>query len=232
MKSVNTAFSFPDIDDDGWKFISVMVVLTVVFALVWLPLGGVLLVLDIWCFLSFRNPQRITPVLSGAVIAPADGVIISINKEKGPDCVGLQNKTFHRVRIYSGLFDVHLNRMPIKAKVLNTFHYEGKKFTANFKQTDIGNEQFAVALRYSEGYDFALCQTAVFCSRRIVNKLKKGEEYQAGQRIGSIRFGGYTDIFLPEKVCPLVCVGQTMIAGETVIADTKSDAPRIEGEIR
>ena len=232
MKSVSTAFSFPDIDDDGWKFVSIMTVLTVIFALVWLPLGGVLFVLDIWCFLSFRNPQRVTPVLSGAVIAPADGMIISINKEKGPDCVGLQNKTFHKIRIYSGPFDVHLNRMPIKAKVLDTFYYEGKKFAGNFKQNDIDNEQFVMALRHSDGYDFALRQTAVLCNRRIVNKLKKGDEYLAGQRIGAVRFGGYTDIFLPEKVCPLVCVGQTMIAGETVIADTKSDAPRIEGEIR
>ena len=99
MKSVSTAFSFPDIDDDGWKFVSIMTVLTVIFALVWLPLGGVLFVLDIWCFLSFRNPQRVTPVLSGAVIAPADGMIISINKEKGPDCVGLQNKTFHKIHL-------------------------------------------------------------------------------------------------------------------------------------
>lgn len=232
MKSVNTAFQIPDINEDGWKFVSVLMVLAVLTALIWLPLGLVFLLLNVWCFLSFRNPNRITPVLSGAVVAPADGVIIAISKENGPDCVGLQNKNFHKIRIYSNPFAVHVNRMPIKSKISNIFYDCGKNFSGSFKVDNIGNENFVVAFRHSEGYDFALRQIAVLCSRRIVNKIKKGEEYLAGQRIGSIRFGGYVDVFLPEKVCPLVCVGQTLIAGETVIADIKSDAPRIEGEIR
>ena len=232
MKSVNTAFHIPDIDDDGWKFVSVMAVLTVVMALIWLPLGVAFLLLDIWCFLSFRNPDRVTPILSSVVVAPADGTIVAIIKEKGPDCLGLQNKKFHKIRIYSGWSDVHINRMPIKAKVGNVFYDCGKKFSGSFDVNNIGNEKFAAALKHSDGYDFALQQTAVLCSKRTVNKLKKGDEYLTGQRIGSIRFGGYVDIFLPEKVCPQVCVGQTVIAGETVIADIKSDAPRLEGEIR
>lgn len=232
MKSVNTAFQIPDINEDGWKFVSAMVVFTVLAALIWLPLGAIFLVLSIWCFLSFRDPKRVTPLLSGAVVAPADGIIISIGKEKGPDCVGLQNKTFHKIRIYSNPFTVHINRMPIKAKTVNTFYDCGKKFSGSFKVDDLGNENFVAAFKHNEGYDFALRQIAVFCSRRIINKIKKSEEFITGQRIGSIRFGGYIDVFLPEKVCPLVCTGQTMIAGETVIADIKSDAPRIEGEIR
>ena len=209
-----------------------MALLTVVMALIWLPLGVAFLLLDIWCFLSFRNPDRITPILSSVVVAPADGTIVAIIKEKGPDCLGLQNKKFHKIRIYSGWSDVHINRMPIKAKVGNVFYDCGKKFSGSFDVNNIGNEKFAAALKHSDGYDFALQQTAVLCSQRTVIKLKKGDEYLTGQRIGSIRFGGYVDIFLPEKVCPQVCVGQTVIAGETVIADIKSDAPRLEGEIR
>lgn len=232
MKSVDAAFKVPDIDEDGWKFLSVMAIFTILAALVWLPLGGIFLLFDIWLFLSFRNPQRVTPVLSGAVIAPADGIIISINKEKGPDCVGLQNKTFHKIRIRTGIFNVHINRMPIKAKVVNTFYDNGKKVTGSLDVNNIGNEKCVLALKHSEGYDFGLQQIAVLCSKRIVNRLKKGDEYTAGQRIGSIRFGGYVDIFLPEKVCPCVCVGQTTVAGETIVADIKSDAPRLEGEIR
>ncbi|MBR1600759.1 MAG: phosphatidylserine decarboxylase [Alphaproteobacteria bacterium] len=232
MKSVNTTFHIPDIDDDGWKFVSVMAIITVVAALIWLPLGIVFLLLDIWCFLCFRNPDRVTPVLSSLVVAPADGTVVSISKEKGPDCIGLQNKKFHKIRIYSGCFDVHINRMPIKAKVGSVFYDCGKNFSGSFEVNNIGNETFAAVLKHSEGFDFALKQTAVLCSKRIVSKLEKGNECLTGQRIGLIRFGGYVDVFLPEKVCPQVCVGQTMVAGETVIADIKSDAPRLEGEIR
>lgn len=231
MKSVNTAY-IPDINEDGWKFVSVMVVLTIIFSLIWLPLGGIFFALDFLCFLSFRNPNRVTPVLSSVVVAPADGKIIAICKEKGPDCVGLQNKTFHKIRIYSGLCNAHINRMPIKAKIGNIFYDSGKNFSGSFDVNNIENEKVVFAFKHNEGFDFALQQTAVLCSKRIICDAKKGQEYLTGQRIGSIRFGGYIDVFLPEKVCPLVCVGQTMIAGETIIADIKSDAPRLEGEVR
>lgn len=232
MKSVNTAFCIPEINEDGWKFISIMVVLTIIFALVWLPLGILFFVLDILCFLSFKNPDRVSPVLSGAVLAPADGKVVAISKEKGPDCVGLQNKTFHKISIFSSVSDVHVVRMPIKARIGNIFYDCGKGFSGSFDVNNLSNEKMVFSFKHSEGLEFALQQVAVLCSKRIVSKIKKGEEYLAGQRMGSVRFGGYIDVFLPEKVCPQVCVGQTMIAGETIIADIKSDAPRLEGEIR
>ena len=232
MKSVGTAFCIPDINEDGWKFVSIMVVFTIIFSLIWLPLGALFFVLDFLCFMSFRNPNRVTPVLSSAIVAPVDGKIIAICKEKGPNCIGLQNKTFHKIRIYSGLCSTHICRMPIKAKIGNIFYDCGKIFSGSFNVNNIENERFVFSFRHSEGFDFALQQTSVLCSKRIICNIKKGREYLAGQRIGSIRFGGYVDIFLPEKVCPSVCVGQTMIAGETIIADIKSDAPRLEGEIR
>ena len=102
----------------------------------------------------------------------------------------------------------------------------------NFQKDNIGNERMLICLRHSEGKEIALQQTAVFCNKRIKDKVKYAQEFNAGERFGFMRFGGYTDIFLPEKTEPQVCVGQTMIAGETIMADIKSDAPRIEGEIR
>ncbi|MBQ4400508.1 MAG: hypothetical protein II830_04360, partial [Alphaproteobacteria bacterium] len=145
MKSVNTAFCIPDINEDGWKFVSVMVLLTIIFALIWLPLGAVFFVLDVFCFLSFRNPERVTPVLSSVVVAPADGKIVAISKEKGPDCIGLQSKTFHKIRIYSGLCDTHIIRMPIKAKVGNVFYDSGKKYSGSFDVNNMGNEKYVFA---------------------------------------------------------------------------------------
>lgn len=235
MKSVDTSFQhyfFPNINEDGWKFISTMAAISLVLALLWLPLGCISFLVTIGCFYSFRDPVRVTPVLSGAVIAPADGYVVAISKEKGPDALGLQNKKFTKVSIFNSPFDVHINRIPIKSKVNKTFYDNGKNFTGSVDKNDLGNERFLFSLKQSEGFEFALQQTAVFCNRRIKNNLKKGDEFAAGQRFGFIRFGGYTDIYLPEKVEPQVCIGQKMIAGETIMADVKSDAPRIEGEIR
>lgn len=226
------SFIFPNINEDGWKFVSTAALISIVFALIWFPLGCLSFVLTIWCFYCFRDKPRVTPVLSGAVIAPADGYIVSINKEKGPDALGLQNKNFTRISIYSSLFDQHINRIPIKSKVYKTFYDAGKNFTGNFQKDNIGNERMLICLRHSEGKEIALQQTAVFCNKRIKDKVKYAQEFNAGERFGFMRFGGYTDIFLPEKTEPQVCVGQRMIAGETIMADIKSDAPRIEGEIR
>ena len=235
MKSVKTSFHgylFPNINEDGWKFVSVMALISIVFTLLWFPLGCFFFILTILCFYCFRDTPRVTPVLSGAVVSPADGFIVSISKEKGPDALGLQNKTFNRITIYSSLFDQHINRIPLKSKVHRTFYDEGKKYTGKFDKNNMGNERMLIALRHSEGVELLLQQTAVFCNKRIKDKVSLGKEFNAGERFGFIRFGGYTDLFLPDKIEPQVCVGQKMIAGETVMADIKSDAPRIEGEIR
>ena len=235
MKSVDTSlhqYFFPNINEDGWKFISIMAAISVILTLIWLPLGIISFLLTIWCFYCFRDPNRVTPVLSGAVIAPADGFVVSINKEKGPDALGLQNKNFTRLCIYVSVFDAPIQRIPIKSTVRKIFYDGGKNFSGSFEKNNLGNETMLFSLRHSEGLDFAMKQTATFCSKRIVDKIKVGDEFNAGQKFGFIRFGGYVDLFLPEKVEPQICVGQTMIAGETIIADIKSDAPRIEGEIR
>ena len=99
-------------------------------------------------------------------------------------------------------------------------------------KNNIGNERLIFSLRSGDGFDFILQMSAVFCNKRIITKIASGNEFKAGNRFGFIRFGGYTDIYLPDKIEPLVCVGQKMIAGETIIADIASDAPRMEGEIR
>lgn len=235
MKPIKTSILhnlLPNINEDGWKFVSVFALISIVLTLIWFPLGCLSFIITIWCFYCFRDVPRVTPVLSGAVIAPADGYILSINREKGPDALGLQNKNFTRISIYSGLFDQHINRIPIKSKVHKIFFDEGKKFTGNFNRECMNNERMLITLRHSEGAEFVIQQTAVFCNKRIIDKVKFANEFNAGERFGFIRFGGYTDIFLPDKVEPQVCVGQRMIAGETIMADIKSDAPRIEGEIR
>jgi len=235
MKSVNTSLQhdiFPNINEDGWKFVSLSAVLTFAAALICFPLGCLFFILSLWCFYSFRDKNRVTPVLSGAVIAPTDGYVISIAKEKGPDILGLDKKNFTRISIYSGFFDAHISRIPIKSTVAKIFYSSGKMFTANFNKNDFRNESLLIALKGCDGLNFVIRQTATFCGGRLLTKIKKGDELLAGQRFGSTRFCAYTDILLPEKTEPQICTGQYLIGGETIIADTKSDAPRLEGEIR
>ena len=235
MKSVDFSIQhriFPNIYDDGWKFIVCVVVISLVLAMIWLPLGTIAFVFTLLCFYNFRDPDRVTTILSSAVVAPADGYVVAISKEKGPDAFGLQNKNFTRITIYSSIFDAHVNRIPIKGKINKIFYSAGKVFTGNLDKSCIGNEKMMFSLKNSEGLDFVLQQSAVFCNKRIITNIKSGDEFLAGNRFGFIRFGGYTDILLPDKVQPIVCLGQYMIAGETIIADIVSDAPRLEGEIR
>lgn len=235
MKSVDTSlqhYLFPNINYDGWKFICASVLCTLIAALLWWPLVYVFSALTILCFYAFRDPDRITPIRSGAIIAPADGIVISISKEKGLDSLGLQNKNFTKICLYSSIFDVNVCRMPISARISKIFYDKGKSFSGKTNKNALTNERLAIALRQNDGFDLILQQTAVICNHRIISKIKNGDELSAGQRLGFIRFGGYTELFLPDKTEPQVCLGQKLIAGETIVADLKSDAPRLEGEIR
>ncbi len=235
MKSVDTSlhnYFFPNINEDGWKFVSVLALLTLILALIWFPLGCFSFLLTVWCFYSFRDPIRVTPVLSGAVVAPADGYVVAITKDKGPSALGLDNKKFNKISIYISPFAVNICRMPVKGVVSKTFYDNGKTFSGSADKNYIGNEKFLISLKHSNNIELVLQQTSLICNHRIVNNVKKGDEFLAGQRFGFIRFGSYVDLYLPEKTEPQVCVGQYLIGGETIVADVKSDAPRMEGEIR
>jgi phosphatidylserine decarboxylase len=242
MKSVDISlqrYLFPNINEDGWKFISILTLLAVALATICLPCGLLVMALTVWCFYTFRDPARVTPIWSDAVVAPADGIIVSITREKGPDALGLGNKTFTRICIFTSLFDVQINRMPIRGKIIKTFYDAGKPFSGSFNKNDLNVERAMFVLRNPNKLDFAVQQTAVFCGKRIVNRYvtntydENNDEFLAGQRFGFVRGGYcYVDLFLPDKIEPMVCVGQKMVAGETIITDIKSDAPRIEGEIR
>ena len=144
----------------------------------------------------------------------------------------MQNKNFTKICIYNGPFDAHYCRTPVRSRVFKTFYDSGKSFTGSLDKNNIGNERLVISLKHSDGLDFVLQQTVVFCNKRIVQQLKNGDELSAGQRLGFLRFGGFVEIYLPDKIQPIVCVGQKMVAGETIIANIKSDAPRMEGEIR
>lgn len=235
MKNVNISlqrYIFPNINNEGWRFISIFAGATALLAIIWLPLGIIGLVLTIWCYYFFRDPDRITPQIKDVVVSPADGIVQMITRVAGPEELGLNNKTFNRISIFMSVFNVHVNRAPASGKILKLAYIKGKFFNATLDKASKDNERQLLAMRTESGKEIAFVQIAGLIARRILCFAKEGQQYQAGERFGLIRFGSRLDVYLPTDIEPQVCVGQTMIAGETVIANLKSDAPRVEGSVK
>lgn len=235
MKKIDMSlqrYIFPNINNEGWRFISIFAAITALLAIIWLPLGVIGLVLTIWCYYFFRDPDRVTPQIKDVVVSPADGVVQMITRVTGPEELGLNNKTFNRVSIFMSVFNVHVNRAPATGKILRLAYIKGKFFNATLDKASKDNERQLLAMRTECGKEIAFVQIAGLIARRIVCFAKEGQTYQAGERFGLIRFGSRLDVYLPTDIEPQVCVGQTMVAGETILANLKSDAPRVEGDIK
>lgn len=235
MKNIDISlqrYIFPNINNDGWKFISIFAGVTALLAIIWLPLGIMGLLLTVWCYYFFRDPDRVTPQIKDVVVAPADGVVQMITRVSGPAELGMNTKTFNRISIFMSVFNVHVNRAPAAGKILKTEYIKGKFFNATLDKASKDNERQLLQMRTECGKEIAFVQIAGLIARRIVCCAKEGQSYEAGERFGHIRFGSRLDVYLPTDIEPQVCVGQTMVAGETILANLKSDAPRVEGEIR
>jgi phosphatidylserine decarboxylase len=220
------------INRDGWPFIAAFAVVAVVLAILWQPLGWIGAVFTAWCTYFFRDPPRVTPTRSGLVVSPADGVVQMIQPAVPPEELGLGRQPLTRISVFMNVFDVHVNRTPVSGTVANLAYRPGKFFNASLDKASEFNERQAIRLRLEDGRDLAVVQIAGLVARRIRCDLKQGQAVRTGERFGLIRFGSRLDVYLPEGVSPLVAVGQTTIAGETVIADLAAAEPARHGEER
>jgi phosphatidylserine decarboxylase len=199
---------------------AILVLAGLIFAS-WLAWIGVLFIL--FCLYFFRDPERFPPPRPGALLAPADGHIVSIALAAPPPELGLGIMPRWRVAIFLSVLDVHVNRMPADGTVTRIAYRHGKFLSANLDKSSEENERNALAIRLPDGREIAVVQIAGLIARRILCHVKEGDHVQAGGRFGIIRFGSRTDIYLPAGVLPLVSEGQTMIGGESVIADISAD---------
>jgi phosphatidylserine decarboxylase len=183
----------------------------------WLAWLGLLFAL--FCLFFFRDPERVPPGRPSAVIAPADGRVVSVTPAVPPAELGLGAMPRWRVSTFLSILNVHVNRVPADGIITRIAYRHGSFLTASLDKASDDNERNAVALRLSDGREIAVVQIAGMIARRIVCDLREGDAVRAGQRFGIIRFGSRADLYLPEGVRPLVAVGQTMIGGETVIAE-------------
>ena len=221
------------INPAGWPFIGLFAAGALALAyFVGEPLGWAGAVLTAWCAYFFRDPERVTPTRDGLIISPADGVVQKIDSAPPPPELGMGDEARPRVCVFMNVFNVHVNRVPCDGTIKSLNYRPGRFFNASLDKASEFNERQSICLSTAQGQDIAFVQIAGLVARRIICDLSEGQPVKAGERFGLIRFGSRVDVYLPEGVVPLVCVGQQAVAGETVLADVRAQEPERIGETR
>ena len=226
---------FVPIHPAGTPFIAIFAILTIFIGWLWTPLYFVGLILTVWCIYFFRNPNRVTPTLSGVnknnlIIAPADGKIIEISDVTPNDEIGLPSGEWQRVCIFMNVFDVHVNRSPMLGKITFKNYIPGLFFNASLDKASMHNERLILGMDTENGKKIAFVQIAGLVARRIICDVDKGSLLKAGEVFGLIRFGSRVDIYFPKEVSTLVLVGQKTISGETIIGDFTKSNKSVKGQ--
>ncbi len=221
--------AFAPIHPDGWRFIAIFAVASLVLCWIAWPLGWLGFAATAWCAYFFRDPWRVTPLRPGLVVAPADGRIVAVDQAPPPPELEMGEAPMLRIGIFLNIFDVHVNRMPMAGRVTKRAYREGKFLNASRDKASADNERMALRVATQEGGDIAVVQIAGLIARRIVCTIDAGQDVIAGQRFGLIRFGSRTDVYLPAAWTPLALVGQRAVGGETVLADAGAREPRRQG---
>jgi phosphatidylserine decarboxylase len=217
---------------EGYPFIGIFAAVTLVLFLIWQPLGWVGVVLTVWCYYFFRDPDRYTPQRANLIISPADGVISLIEPAVPPAELGMGDAALTRVSVFMNVFNCHVNRLPIAGTISAVSYRPGKFLNASLDKASVDNERNSVAVQMADGRKIAVVQIAGLVARRIVCDVKPGDVLETGERFGMIRFGSRLDVYLPDGVQPMVALGQTMVAGETVLADLDGAEPARSAEVR
>ncbi len=221
-------WSFPPVHPEGRKFGLIAGGITLFFALMaWETLAWPMAGVTLWTLAFFRDPARATPTDDRFVVSPADGLVTLIERVlpppelSGPDGLGDQPMT--RVSIFMSVFDVHINRTPIRGTIKRVVYIAGKFLNADLDKASEENERQHFLVERSDGVRIGFTQIAGLVARRIVAFVKEGDSVASGQRVGLIRFGSRVDVYLPNGTASRVIKGQRCVAGETVIAELGVD---------
>ena len=208
---------FPKLHSEGYKFLVIAVVLTIIFYSFSNFLGLVGLVLTIWVYYFFRDPERVIIEDDNYLVSPADGEVIKVEEVNGPKELGLENKKFNKISIFMNVFDCHVNRTPCAGLVEEILYKPGKFLNASLDKASEDNERNYYKIKDPHGNEILIVQIAGIIARRIVCETNKNQDLNHGERIGMIRFGSRADIYY-ENYKPLVKIGQRSISGETLLA--------------
>ena len=208
---------FPKLHNEGYKFLVIFGLATLVLYLINGFLGLIGIVLTIWVYYFFRDPDRISINDEDYLVSPADGVVLQVMETNGPKELNLENKKFTKVSIFMNVFDCHVNRIPCSGEIEEILYVAGKFLNASLDKASEDNERNYYKIKNSFGEEIVVVQIAGLVARRIVTETSKGEKLDQGSRIGMIRFGSRAELYF-ENYKPLVKVDQKTIAGETLIA--------------
>ena len=208
---------FPKIHAEGYKFLVIAGIITIVFYIFSNFLGLIGLVLTIWVYYFFRDPERVIIDNDNYLVSPADGEVIKVEEVDGPKELGLENKKFKKISVFMNVFDCHVNRTPCAGKIEEILYKPGKFVNASLDKASEDNERNYFKIKDPHNNDVIVVQIAGLVARRIVCESNKDQELKQGDRIGMIRFGSRADIYY-ENYEPLVKVGQKAISGETLLA--------------
>ena len=211
---------FVPIHPEGYIFVGIFALVTMVLFYLWPPLGWLGTVATAWVAYFFRDPPRATPIGERLVISPADGRISLVTSAVPPKELELGERPLPRISVFMSVFDCHVNRSPATGVIERMVYTRGKFINADLDKASEDNERNALVIA-SAGARIGVVQIAGLIARRIVPFVQAGQTIGAGQRFGLIRFGSRVDVYLPEGVKALVAEGQTSIAGETVLADLR-----------
>lgn len=222
------ADSLAPVHRDGHKFIAIGLIVTLLLFLLWAPLGWIAALITAWIIYFFRDPDRVTPLREGLVLAPADGKISLIETVRPPAELGLGDEDRVRISIFLSVFDVHIQRAPVAGRIVRSLYIPGAFLNAALDKASEENERRSIVIETPAGTKVGVVQIAGLVARRIVTLAAEGDSLGAGERFGLIRFGSRVDTYLPPGAFPAVAVGQRAIGGETVLSDLKSSEPERE----
>ncbi len=208
---------FPKIHTEGYKFIVIAVFITIIFLIINNFLGLIGILLTIWVYYFFRDPERVIIGDDSYLVSPADGEVIKVEEVDGPKELGLENKKFKKISIFMNVFDCHVNRTPCSGVVEDILYKPGKFLNASLDKASEDNERNYYKIKDKHGNDIIVVQIAGLVARRIVCETNNNQQLNQGDRIGMIRFGSRADVYY-ENYEPLVKVGQLAISGETLLA--------------
>ena len=208
---------FPKIHSEGYKFLAIAIIVTIFLYFLSTFLGLIGLVLSIWVYYFFRDPERISINDENYLTSPADGEVLMVHEVDGPKELGLEDKKFTKISIFMNVFDCHVNRTPCEGKISEILYKPGKFLNASLDKASEDNERNYYKITNSHGEDVIVVQIAGLIARRIVCESSRDQNLQQGERIGMIRFGSRADVYF-ENYETLVKVGQKTIAGETLLA--------------
>ena len=208
---------FPKIHKEGYKFLAISIIFTLVVLLFSNFFGIIFIVITIWVYYFFRDPDRISINDDNYLVSPADGLITQISEEVGPADLNLEKNTYTRISIFMNVFNCHVNRTPVSGKIQEIFYKPGKFLNASLDKASEENERNYYKLTTAKGEEIIIVQIAGLIARRIVCEVNKDQSLKQGERIGMIRFGSRVDLYFKNKTI-LAKLGQNVFAGESLLA--------------